>query len=340
MVVKIAIIGAGVVGLSCATVIQERFPHIPVTIIADKFSPETTSDGAAGLWWPFLLSDTPEEDIYKYAKGTWKYLETLWNSPNGGKLGVSLIPCIKTSDKEEAIPSVSDFVYGFQTLSTNELAAYKKPEWKQGFRFITYTCEGSKLMPHLLQQFLANKGVVVAKHLESLDEIASDYDVIINCTGLGAKQLIGDQLVHPIRGHIFRVRAPWLKSILIDESEEGNYIIPNQDSVVLGGTHDKDQWDLEPRKEDAQFILNGCTYLFPSLEKAEVVYEWIGLRPGRQTLRVEKEEKTIQGRRLVVIHDYGHGGSGLTLFYGCALKVADLLQETLTSADYLAKAKL
>jgi shikimate 5-dehydrogenase len=61
-------------------------------------------------------------------------------------------------------------------------------------------------MPHLLQQFLANKGIVIAKRLESLDEIAFDYDVIINCTGLGSKQLIGDQLVHPIRGHIFRVK--------------------------------------------------------------------------------------------------------------------------------------
>ena len=46
MVVKVAIIGAGVIGLSCATVIQEKFPHLPVTIFADKFSPGTTSDGA------------------------------------------------------------------------------------------------------------------------------------------------------------------------------------------------------------------------------------------------------------------------------------------------------
>lgn len=63
MAVKVAVIGAGVIGLSCAIVIQERFPNIPVTIIAEKFSPGTTSDGAAGLWWPFLLSDTSEEDI-------------------------------------------------------------------------------------------------------------------------------------------------------------------------------------------------------------------------------------------------------------------------------------
>ena len=46
MVVKVAVIGAGCIGLSAATVIQERFPQLPVTIFADKFSPGTTSDGA------------------------------------------------------------------------------------------------------------------------------------------------------------------------------------------------------------------------------------------------------------------------------------------------------
>lgn len=60
-------------------------------------------------------------------------------------------------------------------------------------------------MPHLLQQFRANGGTVMARKLESLDEIASDFDVIVNCTGLGAKHLVNDPSVHPIRGHIFRV---------------------------------------------------------------------------------------------------------------------------------------
>ena len=61
------------------------------------------------------------------------------------------------------------------------------------------------MLPHLMEKFRSNKGVVVVRHLESLEEIASDFDVIVNCTGLGAKQLVKDDLVHPIRGHIFRV---------------------------------------------------------------------------------------------------------------------------------------
>lgn len=332
MVVKVAVVGAGIIGLSSATVIQERFPDLSVTLFAEKFSPGTTSDGAAGLWWPYLVAGTPQSDIYEYGKGTWKYLEKLWNSPEGGKLGVSLIPCVQVSDSLMEKPIVSDFVYGFQTLGQEELISYKQPHWKHGFRFVTYICEGSRLLPHLLDKFRNQKGIVVAKKVKSLEELAGHFDIVINCTGLGANELIDDKLVHPIRGHIFRVKAPWQKTIIMDESEHGNYIIPNQETIVLGGTHDKDQWDLTPRQVDAEFILKGCRAILPSLEKAEIVYEWVGLRPGRIPLRVEREKVTIKGKCLTVIHDYGHGGSGLTLFHGCALKVADLLEKTLAES--------
>lgn len=63
MVVKVAVVGAGIIGLSSATVIQERFPDLSVTLFAEKFSPGTTSDGAAGLWWPYLVAGTPQSDI-------------------------------------------------------------------------------------------------------------------------------------------------------------------------------------------------------------------------------------------------------------------------------------
>lgn len=69
----------------------------------------------------------------EYSKGTWKYLEKLWKSPVGGKLGVSLVPCLNTSDTEMPVPSYSDFVYGFQTVSKEELAIYNNPELKYVF---------------------------------------------------------------------------------------------------------------------------------------------------------------------------------------------------------------
>lgn len=61
---KVAVIGAGVIGLTTAVAIQERLgPTVSVTIFTENVSPNTTGDVSAGLWTPYLMKDTPEEQI-------------------------------------------------------------------------------------------------------------------------------------------------------------------------------------------------------------------------------------------------------------------------------------
>lgn len=60
---RVAVVGAGVIGVTSALAVKISFPHYDVKIFADAFSPDTTGDGSAGLWSPFLLWDTPAEDI-------------------------------------------------------------------------------------------------------------------------------------------------------------------------------------------------------------------------------------------------------------------------------------
>ena len=60
---RVAVVGAGAVGLSTALCIQDRIRNCDVTIIADQFSPSTTSDGSAGLWTPFLVPDDQKEVV-------------------------------------------------------------------------------------------------------------------------------------------------------------------------------------------------------------------------------------------------------------------------------------
>lgn len=60
---RVAVVGAGVIGVTSAFTVKSAFPRYDVKIFADAFSPNTTGDGSAGLWSPFLLSDTPFEDI-------------------------------------------------------------------------------------------------------------------------------------------------------------------------------------------------------------------------------------------------------------------------------------
>lgn len=94
--------------------------------------------------------------------------------------------------------------------------------------FITYTSEPVKLLPYLMKRFQANGGKVVQQKIANLEEFItnSDYDAIINCTGLGAWECLKDNCMFPIRGQVSRVKANWLYCALLDESDDGNYIIP------------------------------------------------------------------------------------------------------------------
>ena len=170
---------------------------------------------------------------------------------------------------------------------------------------------------------------IETRRINSFSELSS-YSAIINCTGLGARELAADPAMHAIRGHVLRVKAPWVKfHVEADIKENPNepaYIIPNSNTVVLGGTKQVGDEDLTPRKEEREGILARCTAAIPSLAAAEVVAEWVGLRPGRNSVRLEVESRNGLPP---IVHNYGHGGSGLTLAYGCAIEAVDLIAETL-----------
>ena len=168
--------------------------------------------------------------------------------------------------------------------------------------------------------------------LSSLDEVAGEAHVVVNCGGLGARDLVNDASMQPIRGQIVRVRNPGLERFVLDEENPQGvtYIVPRSHDCILGGTADEGEWDLEPDPETAEGILSRCTRLEPQLEDVEVLEHKTGLRPGRAAVRLERQEGP---NGVPLIHNYGHGGSGITLSWGCAketLRIA--LQHLSTSA--------
>ncbi|XP_069942847.1 D-aspartate oxidase isoform X3 [Cherax quadricarinatus] len=195
-----------------------------------------------------------------------------------------------------------------------------------GFSFGTVTAEPLKFLPVLLEEVRALGGSVKMCRLTSLAEAAAEADIVINCSGLGARKLVPDPEVYPCRGQVMRVRAPWVGRYLCDASKKSfAYIIPNLETVVLGGTNQDHDWRLEVDPTDSQTIWDNCTALMPSLKKAEVIKEWVGLRPCRESgVRLEADELQVDSRIVPVVHNYGHGGSGVTLFWGCSKEVADI----------------
>ena len=96
------------------------------------------------------------------------------------------------------------------------------------------------------------------------------------------------------------------------------YLFPHGDVAVLGGTAHEGASDMAPRPEVSARILRELAAVFPSLADARVVAERVGLRPVRPTVRLEAEP--LPGGR-VLWHNYGHGGAGVTLSWGCAAEL-------------------
>lgn len=344
---SVGVVGAGIIGLSSAVCILERDPTVKLTVIADKFTPNTTSDGAAGLILPIHMGNTPVHLQRKWFKATMEELERLSQRDDAGSyLTIYKTTTFDVTDESCEDPFWADLVDGYRHLSQKELAQISKTA-KFGYSFTTWFFNGRNYLPWLIERLKSLGGTISKKTINSLDELAGSYDVVVNCSGMGARKLVNDSLVHPIRGQVLRVYAPWIKQAYCLNTKEWHsigrscYILPQANGeVVLGGTAYHNNFDTRVNADDTRHILESTSQLVPSLKQARMINAWVGLRPGRTSARLEKEEKRFRDNSgkeacLKIVHNYGHGGSGLTMHWGCALDTADLVFEFLAAHEEL-----
>jgi glycine/D-amino acid oxidase-like deaminating enzyme len=338
---RVAVLGGGVVGLSAAVRVLDRLPAARLTIVAEEVAAGTTSVGAAGLWKPFAVGAAESaERINRWGAETFQHYLNVYHSPAAAAAGVLLTPAYELFPAEVPDPAWAPVVLGFRRLAPAEIAALdprpaaERAAW--GWSYTTTVAEGSLYLQWLLDAAVARGAAVERCRVGALSELGAEFDAVVNATGLGAAHLtdVLDAELVPIRGHVLRVRAPWVRHHVEAAGAAADrpaYIIPNADAVVLGGTKDKGCWDRTPCAEERAAILARCAAVVPSLAGAEVVGEWVGLRPGRPTVRLELAREPVAGRAAPrpVVQCFGHGGSGLTLGWGCAGDVAELLAEAL-----------
>ena len=146
---------------------------------------------------------------------------------------------------------------------------------------------------------------------------------VVNCTGLGARSLVGDARLRPIRGQVVWIENPGLDTFIVDVDDPGGatYVVPRTRDCVLGGTAEVDDWNAAPNESTAKDILARCERLEPRVRGARVLAHKAGLRPGRDAVRLER----VDDGGVPVVHNYGHGGAGVTLSWGCAEEVVRLL---------------
>lgn len=305
------VVGAGVNGLSTAIRLLED--NWNVVIWSANFSPNTTSDVAAALWYPFLSAPVEKTDLW--GAKTYEILKDLSARP---ETGIKMVQTFEYFREPQENPSWIDTVENFVKI-TDDLPG----DYVECFSFITSIIEMPVYLRWIYDEYEKLGGKMQQKEITNFSEISDAFDLVVNCTGLDSGKLLDDKEVYPIRGQVLRVKSDIKEMHLDQQIPTLAYIVPRSNDMILGGVAQKDNWDISSKSEDSEFILKKCSEILPDLADIEIIEELVGLRPGRTAVRLDKE--LISGRPL--IHNYGHGGSGVTLSWGCADSVVELANE-------------
>lgn len=330
---KIAVVGAGVCGLSCAILLQEA--GYDVTVFADRQTPDTTSDRAAAVFSPFRSID--DERVRRWTRASFKTFSQLAATADPSH-GVSLAVMKEYFFERQAGPPWwSGLVEGFRRIEK------PPPPYCDGVQAVMPRMDMTRYMPYLSARFLQGScGCILTRHVSSFEDIWSlGFSHIVNCSGLGARRLASDPRVHPMRGQVLHVPNTLNLAEGMADSGRGatvTYIFPFDDHIVLGGTHEADEWREETNEAALDQILDRCRRMLRAHGHSDWsalgqsrIRAWAGLRPARsvgashEAVRLERE--TLDDGR-AVIHNYGHGRVGVTLSWGCAESVMQLIGET------------
>jgi D-amino-acid oxidase len=311
------VIGAGVSGLTCALRLIEAGWRVRVW--AAEPPVRTTSAVAAAIWYPYRAG--PADRVRAWGERSFAVFTELAADP---KTGVRMAPgteLLAPGGDPSNVPGWAAHIPDFRVADADEL-----PPGRAGWAGWTFTVPIVDTSVYLgwLEDRLGSAGVVVEiRRVASLAEAAEVAPVVVNCSGLGARELAADDALRPVRGQVARVENPGLTRFWLDDHNPAGltYIVPRRGDCILGGTDEEGEEDTAPDAVTGEAIRRRCVELEPVLAGARVLELRVGLRPWRPEIRLEAEALPGGGR---VIHDYGHGGAGVTLSWGCAERVVEL----------------
>jgi D-amino-acid oxidase len=297
------VVGAGVVGLTAA--IRLREAGIAADVVARDPPAATTSAVAAALWYPYRAF--PRERVAAWSARGFEVLSGLAGTPGTGvrmRWGT-----------ERVAPGAEDPWWRGAVPSFSRTA--------EGYRFAAPVADMSVHLPWLVARLEALGGALTTAAVGSLDEALARAPVVVNCAGLGARELAGDDSLLAVRGQILHVERAGVEEWLLDQADPERllYVVPRERDVVLGGTAQEGDEDGAVDPATAAEIRARCEAAVPALRGARVLGERVGLRPARSTVRLEAEARDGG----TIVHCYGHGGAGVTLAWGCAEEVAGLV---------------
>jgi D-amino-acid oxidase len=313
----VLVVGAGVTGLTTAVCLAEA--GLGVTIRADRPPEETTSSVAGAIWGPHLVERS--ERVTRWGSETLAVLTGMASDPATG---------VHMATGVEATRTPGEFPHWGQVLGNLSPAdpASLPGGFAEGWRYTAPAAFMPVYLQYLLARFRQAGGQVHTAVVTSLADVArgTAARAIVNCAGIGARDLVPDPAVSPVRGQVVVAANPGITEFFIgpsDSTAELIYLFPHGDVVLLGGTEQAGNWSLDPDPQTAQRIVRDCASIHPGLRTTRILAHRVGLRPVRPKVRLESE---TLGAGQIVVHNYGHGGAGITLSWGCAREVAELIR--------------
>jgi D-amino-acid oxidase len=308
-VTEALVIGAGVSGLTTALCLAEAGHAVRIRTAA---VPRETTSRAAGAMWGSTFAG-PADKVEGWASASLAAFRDLARDPGSG---VAFMSGTLASTGGGAPPP--------QMFPGVEIHRSAPPTgYAAGFRVTLPLIDMPRYLDHLAGRVEAAGIPIEVRAVESFAEAAGEAPVVVNCAGVGARDLVPDPALRSVRGQHVVVENPGLDEFFMTEplGPAWTSLFPHGERLILGSVAQEDDWDTAPRGADADAILERAAAVDPRVRDAQILEHQVGLRPVRDVVRVEAQ--TLAGARLV--HNYGHGGTGVGLSWGCARDVVALV---------------
>ncbi len=352
---RVVVIGAGVSGWTTAMVLAKR--GWQVVVAADGFGIDAVSSASGAMWeWPPSRCGRYHDQAVLARYAGWamrSYLRFAQLASDPGT-GVGLRPAVyyfgrRIEDDPIEFAKMSEvkrFVPGFvhDPALIDRHGVNRDSGVIDAYSYLAPTIDTDWYLAWLARE-AKNAGVCVDRRrifgplINQENRLLTEYraELIINCAGLGARELAEDTTVVPHRGALLRVlqertatsRVTAAHVVANDAATDQQNLISivprGSDQLVLGGLVEPDRYDTELNLADyppLRTMFDRCVEFLPALRSAapDVIHPVrVGLRPFRRDgVRLEAQRGTR------IVHNYGHGGAGISLSWGCAQEVADL----------------
>jgi D-amino-acid oxidase len=307
----VLVIGAGVCGLTTGIRLAEAGLSVTIRTAAP---PEETTSAAAGAVWG-LVRVGPADRVLEWGRTGLEVLTALAGEPGTG---------VRMASGQEVSRSPLEPHYWTPLLPglRSSTPAELPDGFADGWHYTAPVATMPVYLAYLRARFERANGKLEVAPTRTLAELAGAAPVVVNCSGAAARDLVPDPAVVAVRGQVVITANPGIEEFFINRDPEPPWIVymfPHGEQILLGGTNDEGNWDETPKTHIAERIMAGCAAIDPRLRNAEILGHRVGLRPVRPEVRLESEPLDDG---TVLWHNYGHGGAGISVSWGCAAEIA------------------